>query len=61
MQLISYLIIVPKPLRMSVYPLLTQAFHHAIVVSVVMPGSVGEENHTYHTSQPGNITFEREA
>lgn len=57
MQLISHLIIVPKTLRVSVYPLLTQAFHHAIAVSVVIPGSVGEENHTYYTSQFGNLRF----
>lgn len=58
MQLKSYLIIVPKNPRVSVYPLLTQAFHHAIVVSVVIPGSVGEENHAYHISELGNIRFE---
>lgn len=42
----------------SVFPLLTQAFHHAIPVSVVIPGSVGEENHTYHTSRLGELRFE---
>lgn len=58
MQLTSFVFVVPKNLRVSEYPLLTQAFHHAIAVSVVIPGSVGEENHTYYTSEFGKLRFE---
>lgn len=65
MQLTSYLITVPKNSECltSAFPLLTQAFHHAIAVSVVIPEAVDEKKKNqaklmYRTSQSGNLRFE---